>query len=223
VPIASSIGVVVETATYSGTNQPTEVDSLPDDHTWIQHEVQPPAPSPPPATTATTTTSPVSGPPTSKIQLGRTVLLGRRTRTHGCVLGPKPDRRCSPGAYYSKLTKTVICSASFRTSTIRRVTDATGHKVEREYGLAPKAYGKTVEIDYIVPLELGGSDSVANLYPEKARFSDGSPGYHVKDKLENRLHGMVCAGQIPLSAARHQIAADWEKLYAKVYAHAPTG
>jgi hypothetical protein len=222
VPIGSSIGVFVVTATYSGTNQPTEVDALPDDHSWIQHQIQPPAP-PATTTTAATTTTTTTPPPASKIQLGKTVYLKRRTRTHNCTLGPLPDRRCSPGAYYSKLTRKVICSASFRTSAIRNVSDATRSKVEREYGLAAKHYGSRLEIDLIVSLELGGSTSIANLYPEEAKFANSSPGYRVKDKLENKLHDMVCAGEISLSSARRQIAADWEKLYEKVYGAAPSG
>ena len=56
--------------------------------------------------------------------LGRTVLLSPRTRTGSCTVAANPDRRCSPGAYYSKLTKAVICSAGFRTSTIRNVPES---------------------------------------------------------------------------------------------------
>jgi len=99
-----------------------------------------------------------------------------------------PDRRCSPGAIYTRLIKPVICSASFHTSSVRNVPDSEKHRVEVEYGMAPKAYGRTLEIDHIVSLELGGSNDIANLYPEKA------PGYRVKDKLENKLHRLVCSG-----------------------------
>src|SRR5206468_10918902 len=48
------------------------------------------------------------------VNVGVTVLLAKRTKTAGCKLGANPDRRCSPGAYYSKLTKAVICSSTFR-------------------------------------------------------------------------------------------------------------
>src|SRR6516165_9521717 len=51
--------------------------------------------------------------------LGATILLAPRSRTTGCVLRANPDTRCSPGAYYSRLTKAVICAAGFRTSAIR--------------------------------------------------------------------------------------------------------
>jgi hypothetical protein len=53
----------------------------------------------------------------------------------------------SPGAYYSKLTKTVICSSRFRTSTIRNVPESEKFQVEREYGMVARLYGRTIEIE----------------------------------------------------------------------------
>src|SRR5438105_9311722 len=50
---------------------------------------------------------------TAAVELGSTVLLAHRTRTNGCTLGSRPQRACSPGAYYSKLTTAVICSPTF--------------------------------------------------------------------------------------------------------------
>jgi hypothetical protein len=153
------------------------------------------------------------------IDVGSTVLLGKRTKTSSCKLGPNPDRRCSPGAYYSKLTKTVICSAGFRTSSIRNVPQSEKYAVESEYRMAQKLYGRTLEIDHIVSLELGGSNDIANLFPERAR---PAPGYKVKDRLENKLHGLVCSGQKSLRSAQREIATNWQKLYRKVYGVAPT-
>jgi hypothetical protein len=174
-----------------------------------------PAPAPAPTTT--------SAPPISsgKVDVGKTVLLKKRTRTIGCKLGALPDRHCSPGAYYTGLTKAVLCSASFHTSSVRHVTDAEKHQVEIEYGLVAKGYGSTLEIDHIVSLELGGSNDIANLYPEEAKLPANAPGFHIKDKLENKLHALVCAGQIGLRSAQRQIAANWEKLYAKVLGASP--
>jgi hypothetical protein len=151
--------------------------------------------------------------------LGRSVLLQARTRTSGCTLGASPDRRCSPGAYYSGLTKRVICSPGFRTSMIGRLTAAEKHAVEREYGLAPKSYGRSLEIDRIVSLGLGGSNAIANLFPERA---DAHPGYRVKDRLESKLHHLVCSGAMTLRTARRGIASDWQRLYARVFGTAPT-
>ena len=47
--------------------------------------------------------------------------------------------------------------------------------------------------------ELGGSNDIASLFPEPG---SGPANYHVKDKLENKLHALVCAGSITLRAAR---------------------
>jgi hypothetical protein len=57
--------------------------------------------------------------------------------------------------------------------------------------MAPKRYGRTIEIDHIVSLELGGSNDPADLFPEPG---SGAAKYHVKDTLENKLHDLVCAG-----------------------------
>jgi hypothetical protein len=154
----------------------------------------------------------------SRVAVGATVLLARRTKSAGCTLGPNPDRRCSPGAYYSKLTKAVICSPGFRTSSIRNVSQSKKFEVEREYGMTPSHYGNALEIDHIVSLELGGSNDIANLFPEKL---NARRGYRVKDRLENRLHAMVCAGSIELRAAQRGIAANWQRLYERVFGLAP--
>ena len=124
--------------------------------------------------------------------LGRTVRLASRTQTSRCTRGALPDRQCSPGAYYSGLTKAVLCSTTFRTGSIRNVPDSEKHQVEVEYGMVPRAYGRTIEIDHIVSLELGGSNDISNLYPEPG---SGPASYHVKDKLENNLHQLVCSGR----------------------------
>jgi hypothetical protein len=42
--------------------------------------------------------------------------------------------------------------------------------------LASQGYGSTLEIGHIVSLELGGSNEVANLYPEKATLPGGMAG-----------------------------------------------
>ena len=155
----------------------------------------------------------------SAIDVGKTVLLAPRTKSSGCHLGANPDRRCSPGAYYTKLTRQVICAADFRTGAVRNVPAAEKFAVEREYGLAPRRYGRTLEIDHIVSLELGGSNAIANLFPEKA---DAHLGYKAKDRLENALHAIVCRGAMRLRTAQRRIAANWQRLYTQVFGVPPT-
>jgi hypothetical protein len=166
-----------------------------------------------PAATETPGTSPTASP-----NVGKTVLIARRTRASGCVRATNPDRHCSPGAYYSLLSRGVLCSPTFRTGTIRDVPQSEKFQVEREYGMRASYYGRSIEIDHIVPLELGGSNDIANLYPEPG---SGGASYHVKDELENKLHDLVCAGTIPLRAAQRQIATNWRTLYERVFGAAP--
>jgi hypothetical protein len=118
------------------------------------------------------------------VDVGSTVLLAGRTQTSSCTLGANPDRQCSPGAYYSKLTKSRICAADFRTDPIRDVSQSEKNDVKVEYGLQPVSFGSALEIDHIVSLELGGSNDIANLFPEKANADPA--GYHVKDKAREQ-------------------------------------
>jgi hypothetical protein len=155
-----------------------------------------------------------------RVKLGRTILLAPRTRRSDCALGSLPDRRCSPGAYYNRLTKAVICSAHFHTRRIHRPPWSEKYTVEREYGLPAGLFKRALEIDHIVPLRLGGSNDIANLFPEEYAFANHAPGYVAKDRLDTKLRALVCAGRIRLRVAQRRIAADWETLYREVFGHA---
>ncbi len=113
----------------------------------------------------------------------------------------------------------MICSGSFRTSTIRDVPQSEKYAVEVEYGMPARLYGRTIEIDHIVSLELGGSNDIANLFPEPG---SGPANYHVKDQLENKLHDLVCSGAMPLGTAQQRIATNWQSLYRAVFGERPT-
>lgn len=151
---------------------------------------------------------------TTAAPLGHNVRLAGRVRTAGCTRSANPDRRCSPGAYYSRLTKTVICSANFHTNIIPAVTATQRTAVEREYRMPIRAYGRTIELDHIISLALGGSSDIANLFPESG---SGPANYHAKDRLETKLHQMVCSGRITLASARDGLATNWQQLYRHVF------
>lgn len=140
---------------------------------------------------------------------GKPLALDVRTQTTGCaVRGPLPDSRCTPGAVF-EVSTTTICTAGYSRS-VRNVSVKTKRQVYAEYGLSyPQASG-AFEVDHLIPLELGGSNDVANLFPEAA---EPTPGFHEKDLVENYLHDEVCDGVIGLSAAQEQIARDWLAVY----------
>ncbi len=71
------------------------------------------------------------------------------------------------------------------------------------------------EIDHLVSLELGGSNDITNLWPEAYSQAMGA---HEKDALENKLHKLVCSGQITVEDAQHSIATDWVAAYRKYVA-----
>jgi hypothetical protein len=119
-----------------------------------------------------------------------------------------PDRRCSPGAIDPAVTQddiqSTICVSGY-TSRVRNVPTSEKNAVYREYGIthhAPYSY----EVDHIVSLELGGSNNIANLYPEAYANPNGA---RIKDKLENHLHAVVCSGQVRLPEAQRAIAINW--------------
>lgn len=114
---------------------------------------------------------------------------------------PMPNRALTPGAIQSSDTA-AICTPGWAEAH-RNVSDATKNYVASEYGISSR-YG--YEIDHLIPLELGGSNSVQNLWPEPY----GSPyGATQKDGLEDYLHDQVCNHGMPLAAAQQEIAANW--------------
>lgn len=160
-------------------------------------------PSPPPAPPA---------PPTAPLLPISSTSLAVRTRTIGCRQGVLPDRRCSPGAYDPAVTQaniqTTICVSGY-TATVRNVPTSEKNAVYKEYGIthhAPYSY----EVDHIVSLELGGSNTIANLYPEAYANPNGA---RVKDRLENAMHAAVCAGTLALKTAQGEIATNWLATY----------
>jgi hypothetical protein len=133
------------------------------------------------------------------------------------VHGPLPDSACSPGAVFVGVSLSTICTPGY-SARVRAVSTDERASIFHEYGMPFRSYGRSYEVDHIVSLELGGSNDAVNLYPEAAA---PAPGYHVKDRLENRLHRLVCAGQLPLGTVQRDIARDWVALYAKVYGTSP--
>lgn len=131
--------------------------------------------------------------------------LGQRTKTSDCtVAGALPDAACSPGAVFPTATREQICVSGYARS-VRDVPEAEKQQVYAEYGITSRKPGQ-YEVDHLVSLELGGSNEIANLWPEAA---EPRPGFHEKDRYENYLHDQVCAGRIDLREAQRRIAQDW--------------
>jgi hypothetical protein len=149
---------------------------------------------------------PAKAPPKAPTAVASVAALGHPTRSSGCrVRGLLPDRACTPGAVFAGATVGQICTPGYSRS-VRNVPESVKQSVYAEYGIPSHTPG-SYEVDHLVSLELGGNNTVANLWPEIA------PGYHEKDGIENRLHQAVCSRSVSLRTAQVQIARDWRHTF----------
>jgi hypothetical protein len=107
-----------------------------------------------------------------------------------------------------------VCRSGYA-SRVRDVPESEAEAVYSRYGVAHVPYAH--EVDHLVSLELGGSNAIANLWPEPYA---GRWGAHTKDALENRLHDLVCSGAIRLRYAQRIEARNWVSAY-RHYVGAP--
>jgi hypothetical protein len=124
------------------------------------------------------------------------------------VRGPLPDPTCTPGATLGDATGHDVCTPGWA-GRHRNVSSATKRRIYASYGITHHGRGE-YEVDHLVSLELGGSNTAANLFPESA---NPRPGFHEKDRLEDRLHRLVCDGTLGLAAAQKMIRSDWLRAY----------
>ena len=59
---------------------------------------------------------------------------------------------------------------------------------------------KVFEIDHLISLELGGSNNIKNLWPQS--YTTVTYNARTKDDLENKLHFIICNGQIDILTAQ---------------------
>jgi hypothetical protein len=152
----------------------------------------------------------------------RTVAAHKTPTAGSCKIGtrngfPIPDPTCTPGAFNPTITLAILKNTNFRTCCIRdKVESETAKKVAYQwYGLTPPANNTgesmTCELDHLVPLELGGGDSMDNIWPQcgpdsvtlKERY------FKQKDQVEMYLAGQVKAGAMNLTTTQRAIAKDY--------------
>jgi hypothetical protein len=116
----------------------------------------------------------------------------------GASAAATPDPSLTPGATNAAVTQETIAATICRrgyASSVRSVTSATKRQVFAAYRI-PKSQQRQYVIDHLIPLEVGGANEVANLWPEPKAESK------VKDKEENALHTDVCRGDLNLTEAQ---------------------
>jgi len=126
-----------------------------------------------------------------------------------------PRRALTPGAAFAVGTAR-ICMSGYSAS-VRNVPQAEATAVYDRYGVAHVPYAH--EVDHLVSLEIGGSNAIANLWPEPYA---GRWGVRTKDVLENRLHELVCSGRLALRKAQRIEARNWVAAYRRYVGGTPT-
>jgi putative zinc finger protein len=137
-------------------------------------------------------------------------------RTNSAVIaferGALPDRRLTPGATRS-VTVSDVCSSAHE-EVVGEVSMPLRQEVFQKYGIM-NAHASDYEIDYLIAPGLGGAEDIHNLWPEP--YTSRTWNAYVKDALEERLHEMVCGGEVDLSTAQRDIATDWIAAYKKYF------
>jgi hypothetical protein len=138
------------------------------------------------------------------------------THPKAASLPVRPDAKLTPGAVLTT-EMSDVCTPGWATAH-RDVSEKTKREVFARYGLPQSG---AFEVDHLISLQLGGSNDVANLWPQ----SYGTTPYnaHVKDALEQRLHALVCRKEITLKLAQQAIASDWIAAYRLYVIPAGTG
>jgi len=141
-----------------------------------------------------------------------TMIAGHWTASHRVVpTFSIPNASLTPGATILA-SRSQICSGSNPNN--RSVAASLQRKVFEEYGI-PRAQSVAYEVDYLITPALGGADDIHNLWPQS--YSQTIWNARVKDALENRLHDLVCEGQLDLDTAQRDISTNWIAAYKKYF------
>lgn len=144
---------------------------------------------------------------------------------------PIPDPDCTPGAFNPTVTVEILKRPSFRTDCLRDKVTSAAKKAQTydwydvQHPVSNIGSHMTCELDHLVSLELGGADTLDNIWPQC-----GPPGVALRDRffkekdiVENFLAKQVREGAISLGEAQRAIAKDWTRYLDDAQQHCPGG
>lgn len=126
---------------------------------------------------------------------------------------PEPDPTMTPGSVLPGVSTDVVCSTSW-VRAHRSVSTAVIDAVFGAYGITA-SHRAGYELDHLIPTELGGDGTVANLWPQPRTAASPQATAAAKDRLEQRLRDLVCAHRLPLATAQHDIDTSWGAAYTR--------
>jgi hypothetical protein len=132
-----------------------------------------------------------------------------------------PDPALTPGDGVEGVTVEQLQQVGY-SKQHRHVPEALRRAVFAEYEI-PWEKRNDYEVDHLISLSIGGSNSIKNLWPEPLRLNVGGKdlGAVTKDALEDRLHWLVISGQLDLKQAQKEISTDWISAYRKYIGEPP--
>jgi beta-glucanase (GH16 family) len=123
-----------------------------------------------------------------------------------------PRTALTPGAIVAGAgaRRSIVCDPKYPGNLAgRHVVPTLKQRVLDRYGIADKG---AVTIDHLIPLGLGGSNAITNLWPQPLK---GAWDARSKNRLETQLRKLVCSGSVPLRDAQEQVAHNWIAAYRK--------
>ena len=122
-----------------------------------------------------------------------------------------PDPVLTPGTVIRGIDTKTTCHNGYA-RLARHVSKHLKTEVMKRYKLDP-ATQHLYEIDHFIPLNIGGTNDITNLWPEPLASA------HDKDKVEFFLYQEVCHSRMQIEDAQDQIKTDWVKVFNTLPAH----
>jgi hypothetical protein len=130
---------------------------------------------------------------------------------------PLPNRTCTPGAVNPTVTVAVLRNPEFRTSCLRGLatTETQKARTYARYGIPHPDHNTGVmqicELDHLISLELGGADTIENIWPQCGPENVALIHRYFKQKdiVENFLARQVREGVLDLKEVQRGVSDDW--------------
>lgn len=135
-----------------------------------------------------------------------------------------PNMRLTPGDTQPNLTEADVCKPDF--GKLRVPPAELQRKIFAAYGLPEgnrTGYCETADgcaINRLIPASLGGTNDPRNLWPLSLDAHEWNVS--AKKMLEEKLHELVCHGELSLADAQSAIAKDWISAYQSLIGESPS-